>query len=105
MDDRHVKTFVNTALADAGLGAELAAAEGPEEIVSLARREGFAFSAADLAAFDAGTAPSYELSADELREVVGGSSFTDGDLGIRITRKKTCGTPCCGVSGAVQPLD
>ena len=67
-----LKQFLEAAEGDAALAAKLEATKTPQDFLALAAEKGFALSREDLSSL---TAPTGELSDDELDDVAGGLSL------------------------------
>ena len=101
MTVENVQRFAKKLSADRKLRSRIRVAMTEDEVVALAKQNGFRFSVRDLRLFDArlNTAAGV-ITAEDLERATRGVRLGHS-LGLTLTEVDTCGTPCCKVENAV----
>jgi predicted ribosomally synthesized peptide with nif11-like leader len=106
MSVEDARKFAEKVSSDEKLAQKVSVAASAREVVSLGKENGFAFTIKDLKTLDAewGEPKKGVLSDEELESVASGRKYSTkrrcGTLGSCLTKKDTCGTPCC----IIEPL-
>ena len=106
MSVENARKFADKVSTDAQLAQKVSVAEAARDVVSLGKENGFVFTIKDLKALDAewDEPTGRGLSDEELESVAVSKKYNTkrrcGTLGSCLTKKNTCGTPCC----IIEPL-